>query len=164
MSCDKCGLCRTRRNEVVGRGSVPADVLIIGEAPGRVEDLRGEPFIGPSGKLLQRVLDDLTFTWYITNVCRCRPCDGIGEPNRSPTPEEAWACFPNLMEVYQRVKPIKVVLLGEVAKRYCIKTFKSATCLYHPAYVLRTGGTGGANFRAFRRGFQEVQRELQDGV
>jgi hypothetical protein len=76
VGCRRCELCRSRQRVVFGRGSIPADVLLIGEAPGRTEDIRGVPFIGAAGELLDRALSEMgkqQATYYITNIVGIRP-------------------------------------------------------------------------------------------
>ena len=155
--CRACRLYRTRKNVVIGRGSKKPHVLFIGEAPGRVEDLWGKPFVGPSGKLLDRALTQTCeelgwpFSYYITNICGCRPCDGRQEPNRPPKPDEATACRPRLLSLLGLLRPEKVVLLGESAKKECADLCPDAVGLYHPAYILRQGGASSLAFRRFVR-------------
>ena len=162
--CQRCGLCHTRRNIVFGRGKLPADVLFIGEAPGRSEDMLGEAFVGASGRLLNKALEEaqtlatcipLHPRYFIPNVCGCRPCDSQGGDNRQPTGEEAWACWPRLEQTYKDVSPRRVVLLGKVASQFCKKAWPEAAQLVHPAYVLRSGGVGCPTYRSFVRDLAE---------
>lgn len=90
--CGRCGLCEKRRSVVWGEGSLDADVMFIGEAPGRDEDLAGRPFVGPSGRLLTDIIEKgmkiPRSGAYIANVVKCRP-----PGNRDPLPDETAACF-----------------------------------------------------------------------
>lgn len=168
--CTRCHLADYRRNQVIGRGSVPADILIVGEAPGKSEDLLGIPFVGRSGRLLDHaIIKAASFakiskrdipSYYITNVVQCRPTDVKGGPNRPPTPEEAWSCWVNLERVYKQVKPKRVVLLGKVAEQHCKKLFPGALVLPHPAFILRVGGISSPEFRRFAISLSEVFREV----
>jgi len=112
-SCKKCSLWKTRINTVSGKGPDNVKIMIISEAPGREEDLRGLPFVGRAGKLLDKLL---TFAGlnreaiYITNVIKCRP-----PKNRKPKKEEIEACLPYLRKQIEIINPQKFILLGEVA-------------------------------------------------
>jgi len=164
LNCKKCGLHKFRRHVVIGRGDMPAKILFIGEAPGKSEDLRGIPFIGPSGKLLGKALAIAKNiaklkeipSFYITNVVGCRPTDEKQGDNRQPTGEEAWACYQRVEEIYARVKPRAVVFLGKVAQDYCKAAYPEGIALPHPAYLLRLGGASCTQFRAFTRALSMV--------
>jgi DNA polymerase len=147
--CKKCGLCKLRRKNgvVIGRGQIPADILFIGEAPGKSEELRGKAFIGRSGKLLDIMIMRAGFnartadaTYYITNTVMCRPTDQRHGDNRQPTKEEVLACTSNLMMVYKKVNPQIVVFVGKIAQGYYEKEFSSTFSITHPAWHLRNGG------------------------
>ncbi len=112
-SCTACGLHVTRTQAVPGTGPVDADVMIVGEAPGFNEDVRGKPFVGAAGKLLDRLLERIGLSRdsvYITNVVKCRP-----PQNRDPMPEEAEACLPFLRRQYALIRPQAVIILGRHA-------------------------------------------------
>jgi len=167
--CYECGLHRFRKNQVVGAGDIPASILFVGEAPGRSEDLRAKPFVGPSGKLLRdamkkaaRLLEvSVLPSYYITNVVQCRPTDSLGGPNRQPTDDEIWACRPNFEAVLNQVKPGVVVFIGKVAEHALKKRFFGAHTLVHPAYILRKGGQSSSEFVKFVR---ELSVVLQEGL
>jgi DNA polymerase len=149
VRCQRCPLWQYRRNVVFGRGVVPANLLLIGEAPGTSEDLLGEAFVGPSGRLLNALLkrarelaEIRRLSMFITNVLACRPCDFKGGPNRQPQPEEIMHCTPRLLETISRVSPKRTVLLGQVARKVCSPMALGATVIDHPAYILRLGGEG----------------------
>jgi DNA polymerase len=159
---------------VVGRGLLPADVLLIGEAPGKSEDVTGLPFIGRAGDILNEGIK-LALTLaeidpseaprvFITNVVFCRPTDEAGGPNRQPTAAEAAACFPNLQRVYNRAMPKVVVLLGKVPVRYVGRAFDCQTArLDHPAYIARRGGLEAPEFLAFARNLGQIFKGVKDG-
>src|SRR5580765_7383060 len=112
-SCKNCGLHATRTQAVPGVGPCPADILIVGEAPGFNEDRQGEPFVGAAGKLLDTLLARISLSRadvYITNVLKCRP-----PMNRDPMPNEVEACSPYLKEQMALVKPKVVLILGRHA-------------------------------------------------
>ena len=93
LKCTLCELAKTRNHVIFGEGSMSGGILIIGEAPGRDEDLQGRPFVGKSGQLLDKILTACGFTRdehvFISNIVKCRPPE-----NRVPTPQEAAVCMP----------------------------------------------------------------------
>jgi uracil-DNA glycosylase len=115
--CTKCPLSRDRTNAVPGEGPTGASVVVIGEGPGRNEDLQGRPFVGAAGRQLEGLLRDAGLVRdevYITNVVKCRPPE-----NRRPTEAEAEACRPYLERQISLLRPKVVVLLGDSAlKRF----------------------------------------------
>lgn len=169
--CQRCGLHRTRRRVVQMRGAEPADVLMVGEAPGRSEDVTGRPFVGPSGRILDALLRKAhelagaarTARVAITNVVACRPCDSLQGPNREPTAEEAFACGQRLQEDARRAGARRVVLIGKVAERYCRSQFPGAATIVHPAFILRTGGESSSWFARAARDLSIVVKEVLDG-
>jgi uracil-DNA glycosylase family 4 len=112
-ACEKCGLCKTRTNTVPGYGSAEAEILFIGEGPGKNEDEQGRPFVGAAGKILESMLGEIGLTRedvFITNVVKCRP-----PMNRDPLPEEVEACYGYLEKQVDLIKPKIIVLLGRHA-------------------------------------------------
>lgn len=141
MNCTLCSLSKYRTNMVLGRGTMPAPLLIIGEAPGVSEDATGKAFVGRSGKLLDTMLSQLPkVSFYIINCVLCRPCDSVSGPNRQPTKEEILKCNENVMEIIRKVNPKSVVLAGKIAEEVFSKEFPDAFKIQHPAFLLRTGG------------------------
>ncbi|RNJ77191.1 MAG: uracil-DNA glycosylase [Nitrosopumilus sp. H13] len=113
ISCTRCELCKTRTNAVPGKGSSNADVVFVGEAPGRNEDERGEPFVGAAGRILSESLERAGISRddvYITNVVKCRP-----PGNRVPKTEEREACSGYLAEELAAIRPSMVCVLGNTA-------------------------------------------------
>ena len=111
--CTGCGLCETRHNVVFGVGKRDTDVLFVGEGPGEQEDLQGEPFVGPAGKLLDDMLSilDLDRTCcYIANIVKCRP-----PRNRDPLETEQEACIGYLRNQVALIRPKIIVCLGRIA-------------------------------------------------
>ncbi len=111
--CTNCELCKTRTNAVPGKGSPNAQIMFIGEAPGRTEDLRGEPFVGAAGKKLDTLLENngiLRESVYITNVVKCRPPN-----NRIPTLDEQQACSEYLKAEIEFINPKVICVLGNTA-------------------------------------------------
>ena len=169
--CHRCPLHLNRKTIVFGRGQIPADILFIGEAPGRSEDLLGQPFIGPSGKILDalmaevnNVLGNLT-TYYITNTVLCRPSD-CQDQNRQPFPGEILQCKQNVLSIIMLVKPKRICFIGKVAEEYYRRDFPNAITIPHPAYILRTGGKFSPVFRqaflVLKTMFQEVLNGRED--
>ena len=160
--CTRCPLATTRTQVVFGVGDPDADLMFVGEAPGREEDLRGEPFVGRSGRLLDRLLaEELGIdrdAVYIANVVKCRPPD-----NRDPRPDEIAACRPYLAAQVDLIAPKVVVTLGNFATRLLLETDRGITSVrgaaypmgdvlcvptFHPAAALRGGGVVLAQMRA----------------
>lgn len=162
--CRRCELWRTRKCVVPGRGDVPADILFLGEGPGRAENLRGLAFCGPTLRILDAALaaarrlakGAVPKRFFYGNVVCCRPCDGKREPNRPPTGKEAWACQGNLRRVADVVRAKRVVFLGNAAEHFCRALFPLGQKLRHPAFLLRKGGISAPEFRAFIAGLVDI--------
>jgi uracil-DNA glycosylase len=160
-------------NTVWMRGSSDPDIVFVGEAPGREEDLQGIPFVGPSGKLLDTWCEYLAIEDYaIVNVMKTRPPN-----NRNPTPEEVASCAPWLDRQLAILKPRIIVCLGSFAmkhfmpKRTAVLTNTKRlldgryVVVPHPSYFLRKGGVGWEEYIEPLRGFlQGGQRRLSDGI
>ncbi|HMD47326.1 MAG TPA: uracil-DNA glycosylase [Acidimicrobiales bacterium] len=161
-TCTRCPLAAGRTQVVFGVGDPEADLLFVGEGPGREEDLAGEPFVGRSGKLLDRLMaEEIGLEragCYIANVVKCRP-----PANRDPRPEEIEACRPYLERQVEIIDPLVVVTLGNFATRLLLGTTEGIRRLrgraypfgrgrlvptYHPAAALRSGGEVLAEMRA----------------
>jgi DNA polymerase len=161
-ACVRCPLAAGRTNVVFGVGDPNADLMFVGEAPGAQEDLNGEPFVGRSGQLLDRlVYEEMGLTrdrFFIANTLMCRP-----PGNRDPQPAEIDACRPFLEEKLRLIDPKVVVTLGNFATKLLLGTKEGITKLrgraypfggrvlvptYHPAAVLREGGAKEAQMRA----------------
>ena len=152
-SCTRCGLCETRRNVVFGVGNRQTSILFVGEGPGEQEDLKGEPFVGPAGQLLDDMLSiiDLDRTnCYIANIVKCRP-----PHTRDPLEIEQEACVGYLRQQISLIKPKIIVCLGRIAAKALIRedfritrehgtwTQKDGvwmTAIYHPSALLRDVG------------------------
>jgi len=148
--CKKCSLCETKTNTVFGSGNKNATLMFIGEAPGEKEDLQGLPFVGASGKLLDKYLDAVGLNRedvYIANILKCRP-----PKNRDPKPEEEDACIDFLRKQLELIQPKMIVCLGRISAMRLIKPdfkitsehgkwFKKGNFLmcavYHPSALLR---------------------------
>lgn len=149
-SCTRCVLHEKRNKSVFSRGSAEAELVFVGEGPGRDEDLQGEPFVGAAGQLLDRMIAAMGYgrdQVYICNVVKCRPPE-----NRTPRPEEAIACSRFLVPQLQAVAPKVIVALGRCAAqalgvadvtgpwRGRWGKFQGVEVLptYHPAFLLRS--------------------------
>lgn len=108
--CKKCPLHKGRIHAVPGEGSYKAEIMFIGEGPGRDEDIQGRPFVGAAGKLLTKLIESIGLSRdevFIANVVKCRPPE-----NRDPLPEEVSACWPYLEQQIKIIKPLLIVTLG----------------------------------------------------
>ena len=150
LNCRKCRLWETRTNVVIGVGNRNADIMFVGEGPGQKEDLQGEPFVGPAGKLLDKMLASIGLDRekvYIANIVKCRP-----PGNRDPHDDEQEACMNYLRYQLMLVKPKIIVCLGRIAATAIIdKDFKITRqhgqwterkgywfiATYHPSALLR---------------------------
>ena len=119
-TCLECPLGETRTNFVFGVGDPNADLFLVGEAPGEQEDLKGEPFVGRAGKMLDKILYAIGRKRgdrvYIANVIKCRPPN-----NRDPLPSEVKKCEPYLIEQISQIQPKLIVALGRVAGKTLLK-------------------------------------------
>lgn len=116
--CERCELAMYRENVVMTRGNPDAKIMFVGEAPGQTEDEEGLPFVGEAGKILDKFLDAYGFRQdevLICNVVGCRPCNGPGERNRTPTESEVRSCMSRFSGILNIVQPDYLMLLGNVA-------------------------------------------------
>ncbi len=150
LNCQECGLSQGRTNAVPGEGTLEADLMFVGEAPGRDEDIQGRPFVGRAGQLLTKIIHAMKFSRedvYITNVVKCRPPE-----NRTPRREEVERCKHYLLQQIQMINPRVIVTLGKVATDFFIKSRMGMTSLrgqfhefgpirimptFHPSYLIR---------------------------
>ena len=137
LACKACPLAETRTNVVFGKGNPNAEVMFIGEGPGKNEDLQGEPFVGRSGKLLDLLLDAVDLSRdkniYIANMVKCRPPE-----NRDPKPEEIQKCIGYLRNQTHIMRPKIIVCLGRVPSCSIIsKDFKVTQ--QHGEWFVRNG-------------------------
>jgi DNA polymerase len=149
-NCQECHLHKYRTNLVFGMGSPQANLMFVGEAPGREEDLQGKPFVGRAGQLLDKILKAINFQReevYIGNVLKCRPPE-----NRDPLPDEVDKCEPYLLKQIEIIKPRIICALGRISAQVLLKTKLPLNQLrgkfhdyhgikflatYHPAALLR---------------------------
>ena len=156
-ACRACSLCESRTQTVFGVGHPQAHWMVVGEAPGEQEDLKGEPFVGPAGQLLDAMLRALALSReaegaperrvYIANTLKCRP-----PRNRNPAPEEMAKCEPFLVRQIELVRPRIILAMGRFAVQALLRSNEAIGKLrgrvhayqgvplvvtYHPAYLLR---------------------------
>ncbi len=151
LECHLCKLSKSRTNVVFGEGNIDASIMFVGEAPGSNEDSTGKPFVGRSGELLTKMIENVLLIQredvYITNIVKCRPID-----NAEPTPTEAHTCQPYLLKQIKLIQPKFIVALGATAYHYLsgdetniskvrgtIHKQDGYTLIptYHPSYLLR---------------------------
>ncbi len=149
--CPRCKLSKTRTNIVFGQGSPKAELMFVGEAPGRDEDEQGLAFVGRAGQLLTRIIEAMGLkreNVFIANVLKCRPPN-----NRNPEPDEVAACRPFLNEQIRLIGPKVIVTLGTFAAQAILETDEPIGRLrgrwrtargvrvmptFHPAFLLRS--------------------------
>ncbi len=154
LVCRKCGLAEGRTNAVPGEGSARAELMFIGEGPGRDEDSQGRPFVGRAGQLLTKIIEAMGFSRsrvYIANIVKCRPPD-----NRVPRGDEVEACRPHILRQIAIIKPKIIVTLGKTAIDAFIPGLTGGMTsirgqfrewngirlmpTFHPAYLIRNEG------------------------
>ncbi len=168
-NCKKCDLYKNRTNPVFGKGPIDAKIMIIGEAPGREEDLQGTPFVGKAGRELDSMLSaaDIEIDEvFITNVVKCRP-----PGNRNPQSLEMMKCNPYLVKQVQVICPKVIVLLGNIALSLVtgepsgITKMRGKTLEYmsypaiptfHPAYVIRNPGSEKIVIEDFKKAIRSI--------
>lgn len=169
-NCLECQLGNTRTSFVYGNGNPNADILIIGEAPGKDEDIQGKPFVGRAGQLLTKILEAINLTReevYIANIIKCRPPE-----NRRPLPEEIDKCEPYLKKQIELIKPAFILALGLTAADTLLKQKNKMSEIrgniveyygtkmivtYHPAALLRN-----SNLKKFTWEDIKLLRQLYD--
>ena len=174
LTCEKCELKEERKTVVVSEGPQFADLMFVGEGPGKAEDDEGRPFIGPAGQLLDKIIDAAGWQRehvYIGNVVKCRPPN-----NRTPKLSETAQCIGWLEKEIEMVNPKVIVCLGGTAAKTLIhpdfkitkehgKWFevngRKLMAIYHPAYILRRGGDSQTELKAqVWEDIQKVKDEL----
>lgn len=175
QTCQKCELWETRNSVVFGEGSIRANIMMIGEGPGQVEDELGRPFVGPAGQLLSKILQCVDLKReeiYITNVVKCRP-----PKNRVPRPEECSACMNYLRGQVALIRPKIIVCLGKVAASAIISEDFKITRLrgtvyerkgfyiiptFHPSALLRDESKKKYAYEDFKK-IAQLDKQLKMG-
>ena len=151
QECHLCQLSKSRSQVVFGEGDVNADIMFVGEAPGMSEDSSGKPFVGKSGDMLTKMIENVLHISrndvYITNIVKCRPAN-----NAVPSPSEAHSCQPYLLKQIELIKPKIIIALGVTAYHYLsgddslisevrgkLQEHNGYKLMptYHPSYLLR---------------------------
>lgn len=161
-NCRKCALGDRAKEHVLGRGTLPAQIVFIGEGPGKSEDVLGEAFIGPAGKLLDKAVamsNVKKINVYFTNLVACRPCDKIGGPNRAPEGSEIMACLPRVQKTLEISGTRGIVLCGRLPQTVFNRFMNppgasnpmrpSVLEIPHPAWVLRKGGESAPEWAGY---------------
>jgi uracil-DNA glycosylase family 4 len=169
LDCTRCKLHRGRTTVVFGDGNPKAQLVFVGEGPGRDEDIQGLPFVGRAGKLLNQMIEAMGLQRkdvYICNVVKCRPPE-----NRTPEKDEVATCSPYLLRQIDVIDPTVIVCLGSVAAQTLLETNRGIThyrgewlefrgrkllATYHPAYLLRNPSAKGEVWKDL----QKVMAEL----
>jgi len=174
-SCTRCRLHGKATQAVPGEGNDNAEIMLVGEGPGKTEDEKGRPFVGRGGKKLEELLESQSISreeTYITNIVKHRPPE-----NRSPRRDEIEACFPFLRGEIEQINPSLIVPLGNTATREFLDTDDGITSLrgevyswkdgikilptYHPSYLLRNlSGDGMSPEEEARLDFKRIKEEL----
>jgi uracil-DNA glycosylase len=170
LICRLCRLSERRTKAVPGQGNREAELMFVGEGPGRDEDVQGLPFVGRAGNLLTKIIEAMKYTRdqvYIANVVKCRPPE-----NRTPFPDEMAACGPYLLRQIELIRPRAIVALGKTAtdffipgrasmgeRRGVFAEFKGIRIMptYHPSYLVRNEG----NRDIRRQVWEDMQKVME---
>jgi uracil-DNA glycosylase family 4 len=172
--CTRCKLHKTRHKIVFGDGNPKAQLVFVGEGPGRDEDMQGLPFVGRAGKLLTQMIEAMGLQRkdvYICNVVKCRPPE-----NRQPEPDEVKACSPFLMRQIDAIAPRVIVCLGATAAKTILETDRGISqfrgqwlefrgrklmATYHPAYLLRNPSAKSEVWKDLQKVMAELGLEVK---
>jgi uracil-DNA glycosylase family 4 len=174
--CTRCKLHKTRNKIVFGDGSEKANVVFVGEGPGRDEDEQGLPFVGRAGKLLTQMIEAMGLQRkevYIANVVKCRPPE-----NRLPEPDEIKTCSPYLLRQLDTIAPKVIVCLGACSAQTLLQTTRGIShfrgqwmefrgtklmATYHPAYLLRNPAAKADVWKDLQKVMAELGLEVKKG-
>jgi len=165
MNCTKCHLHKYRRNIVHGRGSLPCDICIVGEAPGMTEDLTGEAFTGRTGQLLDKVIHEVNQSSgfkpriYFMNILFCRATDSIGGISREPESDETFSCSENVQKILDRTHAKHFIIIGDITEKFIKRRINHYTKLTHPVNVKRHGEASGY-YQQILRTFETIFRQV----
>mgnify|MGYP001267701962 CR=1 FL=1 len=182
-TCMKCKLHTTRRRTVFGEGSADAEVMFIGEGPGRDEDIQGRPFVGKAGQLLTAIIEKgmkiPRQEVFIANVVKCRPTIDLKlERDRPPDDDEVSACGDYLKKQIEIIRPKVIITLGNPSTKFLLKPKYGITKVrgkwdwykdipvmptYHPSYILRNGGDSSPLKRDVWNDIKKVLHYLSTG-
>jgi uracil-DNA glycosylase len=176
VDCTRCKLHRGRTTIVFGDGNANADLMFVGEGPGRDEDIQGLPFVGRAGRLLTQMIEAMGLQRndvYICNVVKCRPPE-----NRTPEKDEISTCSPFLVRQIEVINPKVIVCLGSVAAQTLLETNRGIThyrgqwldfqgrkllATYHPAYLLRNPSAKGEVWKDLQKVMSELGLQGKKG-
>lgn len=171
--CQRCKLSKNRTRIVFGTGNPVAELMFVGEGPGREEDLQGEPFVGEAGQLLTKIIEAMGLKRqdvYIANVVKCRPPN-----NRNPEPDEIESCEPFLIRQLGIIRPALICALGTFAAQTLLKTKEKISSLrgnfyyyhdikvmptYHPAYLLRNPNDKKIVWEDMKKIMKELKKDI----
>jgi uracil-DNA glycosylase family 4 len=174
--CTRCKLHRGRTKLVFGDGNPKADLVFVGEGPGRDEDAQGLPFVGRAGKLLTQMIEAMGLQRkdvYICNVVKCRPPE-----NRTPEKDEVEICSPFLLRQLDAIAPKVIVCLGSVAAQTLLQTNRGIShfrgewldfrgrklmATYHPAYLLRNPSAKGEVWKDLQKVMAVLGLQVKKG-
>ena len=179
--CSKCKLSETRTTVVFGEGNPDADIMFIGEGPGKQEDLTGRPFVGRAGELLTRIIESGMGVprshVFIANIVKCRPTvDMEMTRDRPPNPDEVAACTPFLLKQIDIIKPKVIITLGNPSTKFILKTETGITRMrgkwgefmgtpvmptFHPSYIIRNGGDKSPLRKDVWEDIKKVMKKLE---
>lgn len=175
-SCQKCRLCEKRLKTVPGDGNPDAEVLFIGEGPGKSEDLQGKPFVGAAGKFLNVMLESIGWNRsdvFIANVVKCRPPE-----NRDPQPDEVEACYPHLAAQLEIIQPKLICTLGRHSMNRFLPGLRISEAhgnpkrrkdgmiflpLYHPAAALYSPSQKEIHLKDFAK-IPKILEKIKNGL
>lgn len=187
-SCTRCPLGHLATHHVLGRGVLPCEVLLIGEAPGKDEDATGEPFIGRAGGVLDAIIEAVPITDYaITNALACAPWEDSGRKStRAPAKFEMEFCYSRIEDFFRIASPKKVIFLGKVAEKFVYPSIRRLppcpACqakssrtrpdrvlpeflsVFHPAYIARKGGANSLEFKRVVLRIRRFVNQTQEAV
>lgn len=142
-NCTQCSYCEKAKQVVLLRGSIPCEVLFVGEAPGQSENSIGQPFVGPAGTLLQPLIDEHfgNHKYALTNLVGCIPLDEDGKKLKEPEYVNIKACSQRIVDLFELTKPKVVVGVGKLASKWIPEILKDYDFYFeemmHPATILR---------------------------
>lgn len=164
-NCVTCPIGQFATRKAFVSGSREPKFLFIGEGPGVSEDVLGEPFVGPAGRLLKVALKEAGFVpreVAVTNLVACRPCDKKEGPNRAPLQYEVENCKERLQETIDILMPKILVAVGRVPAQYIGAYGMPFKTIYHPSYILRNGGRRAKQYPDYLKSLKKLRR-VTDG-
>lgn len=159
--CEACTIAGFAFQKVFFEGSLNPYWLFVGEGPGVAEDAIGEPFVGPSGRLLREAIDLIGFpsdSYAFTNLVSCRPCSSLGGPNRPPDKDEIENCSDRLRALINIVKPKVLVGVGKLPAHYLSDNYNyPMRSILHPSYILRRGGRKAREWKDWIKSLKKIK-------